>query len=1340
MTTRRVYPLLLSITALIALLAPLHGADEILFSKIGIEKGLSQLSVMTIYQDELGNMWFGTREGLNIYNGNRMKVLQPDSRAKHTLSGNLIKNIDGDDMGNVYIHTQNGIDLYELRSGFISQIIKIQVNAMIYEENHLWYALQNRVYKYNPDGAPLLVAEVGEEEQITALLPTSDGRLYIGTVASGIYRADRKANIAQILDHCGRISHLYEDSRKNIWVSSWDEGLYRIGTDGKITNFRKNKDNPAKGLSSDFVRVVCEDNEGDLWIGTRQGLDKLDRKKQLFSHYDSELYDDRSLSNESIWALYKDKQGNIWIGTYFGGVNHFHPRSNTFTSHNLRQGIFATRPFPVISEIVPYRPHSFLLCTEGDGLLLYNSQDKSYSEIALLKNENIKTAYYDRKKEKLYLGIHLGGLAILDLNSGHLKRFSQIRTELNQSNIVRKILPYRDDLLIATYNGLYLYDQEEESFSVFSEALHQHVTYFVDVAIDGGNQLWIASRGVYLYNNDTKETRTFFHDPSDLHSISNNNATKLLVDSHERIWIATGGGGVNRYDRASGKFIRTTSRNSHLQNDYLSNIAESPMGHIYLTTTQGLSYLNPENGEVINLSDDTRLSLNSLFNGGITILPDGEIFVAGMNGMVSFNERDILNDLPPIRLYFSSLWVNNQEVEANDETQLLEALLPYTKRLKFNHQQSILKFEFASDQIVSQKQYQYSYRVKGLSNEWISLMEGINEINLISIEPGNYWLELVAASPGSKALLGATEIPFQVTPPFYKSTLAYLIYILAGLLLIFFYVRYITDKVRLESSLAYEKKEKEHIEEVNRSKLQFFTNISHEFRTPLTLIATQAEMLMQQGRLQQGDRKRLQSIFRNTTQMKNLINELLDFRKIDNDKLEIQASEQDIVEFIREIYTSFVEYANDNRIDYRMQTTADQIPLWFDRKQLQKVFVNLLSNAFKFTPAEGKITIQIGQDEEKVLISISDTGPGISPENIDRIFDRFYQIESDREGRQLSPGTGIGLALTKWIVDAHHGKIKAESVINEGSSFRVTLLTGSAHFSDHEKGTAQTADMQAIHTITHFPGENELPVNDPERKIGRSGSLILIVEDNEELLQVLRSVFDPFYEVITARNGEEGLRKTMEQQPDIVISDLMMPVMSGSEMCLKIKSNFAVCHIPVILLTAQTAVEANIEGLKLGADDYITKPFEVDLLLARCNNLIRGRKILQEKFAKSPDHDSLAIASNEIDRTFLERANNVIEKQMENPEFGVNEFSQEMNLGRTTLFQKIKGITGQTPNEFIVTFKMKKASFLLLNNPELNIADVTYRLGFSSPKYFSKCFKDQFGMTPSEFRSNQATS
>lgn len=1328
------------IAALMAQLSLLHSAEDILFSKIGIEKGLSQLSVMTIYQDELGNMWFGTREGLNIYNGNRMKVLQPDSREKHSISGNLIKNIDGDKMGNVYIHTQNGIDHYDLKTGFISQIIKIQVNAMIYEQDCLWYALQNRVYKYNREGAPQLVADIGKEDLITTILPTSDGHLYIGTVASGIYRVDRKANSTQILDHCGRISHLYEDSQKNIWVSSWDEGLYCIGPDEKITNYRQNRDYPANGLSSNFVRVICEDNEGDLWVGTRQGLDKLDRKQQLFSHYDSELYDDRSLSNESIWSLYKDQQGNIWIGTYFGGVNHFHPKSSTFTSHNLRNGVYATRPFPVISEIVPYRPHTFFLCTEGDGLLLYNSQDKTYSEIASLKNENIKTAYYDREKEKLYLGIHLGGLAVLDLHSGQLKKFSQIRPKLSQSNIVRKILPYKGNFLIATYNGLYIYDQAKESFSVFSEELHQNVTYFVDVEIDAEMQLWIASRGIFRYNIETKETRTFFHDPADLNSISNNNATKLLVDSQERIWIATGGGGVNRYDQSSGKFIHFSSRNSHLQNDYLSNIAESPKGHIYLTTTQGLSYLNPDNGEVINLSDDTQLSLNSLFNGGITILPDGELFVAGMNGMVSFNEQDILNDLQPIRLYFSSLWVNNREVKTNDETHLLKTSLPYANKLIFNYLQSILRFEFASDQIVAQKQYHYSYRVKGLSNEWIPLMEGVNEINLISIEPGNYWLELVATSPGSNAVLGMAEIPFQVTPPFYKSTLAYLIYLLVGLLLIFIYVRYITYKVRLESSLEYEKKEKEHIEAVNRSKLQFFTNISHEFRTPLTLIATQAEMLIQQEKMQPADKKRILSISRNTAQMKNLINELLDFRKIDNDKLEIKTSEHDIVEFIREIYTSFMEYANVNRIDYRMQSIVDQIPLWFDRKHLQKVFVNLLSNAFKFTPAEGKITIQIDHDEEKVWISISDTGLGISPENIDRIFNRFYQIESDREERQLSPGTGIGLALSKWIVDAHHGEIIVESEINKGSIFRVTLLKGSAHLSEQEKTVPRSADIQSIDTITHYNEENVVPVNDPERKSGITESRILIVEDNEELLQVLKTVFDPFYEVITARNGEEGLVRTIELQPDIVVTDLMMPVMSGSEMCLKIKSNFAVCHIPVILLTAQTSLEANIEGLKLGADDYITKPFEVELLLARCNNLIRGRKILQEKFIKSPDNDSLTIASNEMDRTFLEKIHSVIEKQIENPVFGVNEFSQEMNLGRTTLFQKIKGITGQTPNEFIVTFKMKKASYLLLNHPELNISDITYRLGFNSPKYFSKCFKDQFGMTPSEFRSTQATS
>lgn len=1316
-----------------------YSTEDINFSKIGIEQGLSQLSVMTIYQDELGNMWFGTREGLNIFNGTRMKVIQPGKSPGNLLSGNLIKEIDGDSQGSVFIHTQNGIDRYDLKTGYITQLVKMQTNAMKYANNRLWYAQENKIYRFNGDEEADLFAQVEKEVQITTILPLSDGRLFIGTVASGLYEIDRNKVTTKILDSCSRISSLYEDSEKNIWVSTWEEGLFRVGPNADIENFRQNIKNPSHGLSSDFVRSVCEDDNGDLWIGTKQGLNKFDRKQSLFYHHDSEAYDDRSLSNESVWSLYKDNYGNIWVGTYFGGVNYFNPKSNIYTPHNLRKGVYATKPFPIISAIIPYKAHTLFLCTEGDGLLLYNTVDKSYTEIASLKNENIKSAYYDKEDEQLYLGLHLGGLTVLDLKSRLLKRYSHIRPELDQSNIVRRILPYQDNYLIATYNGLYLFDKKKKTFTVFSEKLHQYVTYFVDIAIDNDNNLWVASRGVYRYNINTGETRSFFHDPNDEKSLSSNNATKLFLDSKGRLWIGTGGGGINLYDDKEEKFVDFTSENSQLKNNYVSNIEESPLGFIYLTTTQGLSYLDPEKKEVINFASYDGISLNSLFNGGITIQPDGEIYVAGMNGMVSFYEKSVLEDLRPIHLYFSGLWVNNREVLTKDDTRLLKVLLPYTEKLKFNYKQSILKFEFASDHIVAHNRYQYLYRVRGLSNEWIPLREGINEINLMILDAGRYRLELVAISPGSKAELGRAQIPFQITPPFYRSTFAYLLYIFIGLMLIGIYIRYIKYKVRLESSLEYEKKEKKHIEEVNQSKLRFFTNISHEFRTPLTLIASQVDMLMQNKKLQPAVLSRISSIARNTSLMKNLINELLDFRKIDNDKLSIKAGEEDIVAFLHTICSSFEEYAHDSHIAYSVQATDERIPVWFDQKQMQKVFLNLISNAFKYTPQGGKITVSLHQDSEKVSISVKDTGRGISPENREKVFDRFYQIDNEKGENNLSPGTGLGLALTKWIVDAHHGEIHLESELHKGSTFTVTLLKGSAHFTDNEKRVSETPDARTIHTIRHFKTEANADEEGKGKGKNHSGSRILIVEDNEELLNVLRSVFEPLYEVMTAHNGEEGLVKTIDFQPDIVLSDLMMPVMSGSEMCLKIKTNFAVCHIPVVLLTAQTAVESNIEGFKLGADDYITKPFDIAVLLARCNNLIQGRKLLQEKFAKSMNVDSTAIATNEIDRSFLEKVNRLIEQNMENPDFGVNEFSQGMNLGRTSLFQKIKGITGQTPNEYILTVKMKQATCLLVNHPELNISDVAYRLGFNTQKYFSKCFKNQFGITPSDFKNQNTT-
>ena len=553
------------------------------------------------------------------------------------------------------------------------------------------------------------------------------------------------------------------------------------------------------------------------------------------------------------------------------------------------------------------------------------------------------------------------------------------------------------------------------------------------------------------------------------------------------------------------------------------------------------------------------------------------------------------------------------------------------------------------------------------------------------------------------------------------------------MLLLFQYFRYLKYKIKLRTSLEFEKKEKEHLEEVNRMKLQFFTNISHEFRTPLTLISSQTDILLQSKKLDSAAHGNVLSIDRNTKMMQRLINELLDFRKAVNEKLSVKVVEQDVVDFIREIYDSFDLYAKYKRVNFELDLPDGKAMLWFDPLQMQKVFFNVISNAFKYTPENGSIIIRVKEDVDTVSITVEDTGLGISKQDIDKIFQRFYQADNSRQKPTTTSGTGLGLALTKLIVNAHHAEINVESELGSGSRFEVVMPKGFGHFTEKEIASRQNGDTVSEEYIRTFLSDIQVQ-DDLTDKPSKKSSTILIVEDNLELLQLLSDMFESEYRVITATNGEEGLSKTLEHQPDIVLSDWMMPVMSGSEMCLKIKSNFAVCHIPVILLTAKVGVEHNMESLKLGADDYITKPFNVNLLLARCNNLVAGRKLLQEKFAQSDEFNPQSVASNEMDKNFLERASDVIEENIENPDFNIDEFSRKMNLSRTGLFNKIKGVTGQTPNEFIINMKMKKASFLLTNHPEFNITDITYQLGFNSPKYFSKCFKNQFGVTPSEYR------
>jgi signal transduction histidine kinase/DNA-binding response OmpR family regulator len=998
------------------------------------------------------------------------------------------------------------------------------------------------------------------------------------------------------------------------------------------------------------------------------------------------------------------------------------------------------KPFPVISHIVEERTGCLFLCTEGNGLIYYDLHTGRYTHFVpneassgSLPGYNIKTAWYDADRHELWLGLHRGGLCKLDVRRFRFTCYGERMPSWEQSNIVRSILPFGRQLLVATFNGIFLFDRESGRFSLFSKRLHEKVSYCIDMKQDGDGGFWIASRGVFYYHPEREEIRSYFFDPDDSSSLSNDDVQRIFIDGKNRVWIATNGGGVNLFNARDNSFIRYNSQTSGLDNDYVSNIMASRSGYLVITTTQGFSLLDADKGQVYNYSVKNGFPLNSLYNGGMCLTRSGEIVMAGMNGMVSFYEENLpVADLPA-RLYLVKLWVNNRLIRPGDETGVLNCALACTQRIGLNHRQHILSMEFASDNYIPSCRLSYRYRLTQYRGAvpWTELPRGTDRLHFMNLTPGDYRLAIEGLSPNSGRIVASTELKITVAPPFYQTWYAYLGYFLVVCFGVWRYAAFTRSKLLLKASLDYEKKEKEHLEEVNRSKLDFFTNISHEFRTPLTLINGQADQLLQ-GRLSAGVQRRVLSIKSNVRDMQHLITELLEFRKIEQGHLKIKACRMDIVAFMYEIYRSFSGYADSRRIRFEFASPSTEVELWFDPVQIQKVFYNLLSNAFKYTPVKGRIGIEISDTRESVLIKIIDSGIGIAAGETDKIFNCFYQAGNGAEINTGSPGAGIGLAFTKSILNAHRADIRVDSRLDAGSTFTVVLLKGDAHFEKSQLGETQDLDRLCIAQIED--SRTRLADRLPTPGDASARHAMLIVEDHEELRLLLKNVFDPIYHVYTAANGEEGLQIALARQPDIILCDVMMPVMSGLEMCARLKSNFSVCHIPLILLTARAAAESNIEGWQLGADDYVTKPFDTGVLIMRCHNLINGRKLLQEKFGKQVDASPRLMATNRLDGEFLEKTQAVIERNITNPAFDVQFLSQEMGLGRTKLFDKIKGITGQTPNEFILTIRLKKAAALLATHPEYNVSDVCYDTGFNTPKYFAKCFRERFGISPSAYR------
>lgn len=1304
-----------------------------------MRESLPQVSVMSVYQDQLGRMWFGTREGISIYDGERMKIYKDwgkensDSRIS-ILMGHPCDFIIGNKNGDVFFRTSNAMVKYDIHEEQF-RIISEDIHTITSYNGEVWAAYNNTIYKYDEKGDSLCTQLKTNLPEITCL-QISGNKIWAGTL-EGLYVINKENDILRVINDV-EIYRLFESSTKDIWVGTRTEGLYRITNDRKITFYSETHPAPHR-LASNQIREFAEDRSGNIWFGTFLGLHKYNPHTDQFTIYEQDILPG-SLSHSSVFSLFIDDQETIWAGTYYGGVNYFNPEKEIFAHYTANPSRKECLNHPFVGHMEEDNAGNIWICTEGGGLNFMDRDTHLFKHYkagtgnTVLQN-NLKNITYDKKRNRLYIGTHRGGLSRYDIKTGIFHNYLNDYKDDNKmpDDIIFHTMLYNDKLYVSARNGTFIMDLDTDEFRWICRNAQ-------NFTIDSKGNIWIiiGAELIRIKLDDPNDTKTYSLPEYNIHF-----ELKRIIETKDKyIYFVALGSGLYRYEEASDSFTCYSQESGHLLSNYCYNIAETNQNELLITSDKGVTFFNPSSGKSRFTKLGENLPITSITDGcGILICRNNELFIGGSDGLTSFRREDLDKKEKDYSLYFSELYIHNDRVYPGSSNSILKQALPYSQSIKLNYKQNNLILNFASTNYIDiQKNHEFEYKLEGFDSDWIST--SLTSIYYTNLNPGKYKLIVREKSPSLTAQQ-QREISLNIiiSPPWYNTIWAWIIYILSTIIITYLIIRTKNARRELTLSLEREREEKARNEELNQAKLQFFTNISHEFRTPLTLIISQIDLLFQHNSLSPGIYNKIIKISKHAAQMRNMISELLEFRKIEQNHISLRVSGQNIIPFLKDIYFSYYELAVRQNITFKFHDEEKNILLWFDPSQLQKVFNNLLSNAFKYTKAGGNIDIYIEEENAEVNIKVIDTGIGLSSDDQSHIFDRFYQANNGKQFSDSNPGTGIGLALSKSIVNLHHGKITVQSQLGYGTIFTVSLLKGNTHFGQDkkcvilEKPEEPTIEKDSIRVDIPVSGNDEFYKDFATTEEGNPYT-VLIVEDNEELLQTLNTLFSPFYKVIFAVNGEEGLRLANEEKPDLIVSDVMMPVMSGMEMCMKIKNNINLCHIPVVLLTALDTVDHNIEGLRQGADDYISKPFHAKVLLMRCNNLIKNRQLIKSRFNKQIDFDVKLLAVSPLDQKLMNRVFEIMEKNMDNPDFDVNIFANELGMGRSSLFTKFKSLTGMTPNDFVQNQRLKRAATLLQENPDMRISEISEQLGFVSTVYFSRCFKAQFGMSPAQFRKN----
>ncbi|MDN5201978.1 two-component regulator propeller domain-containing protein [Fulvivirgaceae bacterium BMA10] len=1312
------------------------------FEHLSISNGLSSNRIQCLFQDSKGLIWIGTDDGLNLYNGYDVSIYQHRAGELNSLSSSQIKAIAEDQSGDLWIATSKGLDKYvRSRNQFLS--VDFNTNQSFSgDANHIntiYVDRKQRLWIGTKAGLAYLHAnkieyvsnfaarQKGKDHAIFSIAENDQGNLVLGTANGLMLFSIENSTLQTYLNEFtiqGRINKLYIDKQRQLWIGttsgpySWNRSKKELRSLGKEL--------PA--LNNEIIDVQEDQNEA-VWFATSDGLLIYDPEKNKVQHHQKNVSIKNSLLDNKLSCILRDKKGDMWLGTDFRGVNIHHQDNYSFLHYQAGPTLEGLKG-QVISAIKEDKKGNLWMATEDAGLNYFIQNEQRFINLDLstradgIEHNSIRSLELDGHGN-LWIGTLGAGLSYYDINKKYLIKYSsQYKSTISGDHILALRKDHQDNLWIGTENGLDILRENSGGFHHLTrEKVASEDDAIYAIFEDSKNNIWIGtgSNGLQLFLPKQNKFARYRHDEKDPHSISSNKVLCIFEDSKGQLWIGTEGGGLNLFYTHDKTFLSFNHSQGSLANTVFG-ILEDDQGNLWLSTNRGVLKFDPQERQFQNFQEQDGLQSDQFNYNSYLKTSRGEIIFGGMNGFNIFNPEDVRKNAyqPPIVL--TDLFVNNVEIEPGD-TLLGDGHISELKELILGHDQNDIRIGVAALNYTFPKQNRYAYQLSDYNTQWVE--NGTNRFfSFINLVPGSYTLKVKAANNDNVWSVEPIALRITVLSPWWQTQLAWLAYLLLALTIFLIARNIIMSRLKLRHQLKLERLKHEQAEELYQSKLKFFTNISHEFRTPLTMILGPVEDLLKKEENKQQFRQ-FRMMEKNAKRLLRLIDQLLDFNKIKNGKLELNATEDDLIEFLQNLVEPFFAYAQHQHINFKLDVPDSQVILYFDKEMMDKIIYNLLSNAFKFTDPEGQVLLKVKEQDGCVAILVEDTGCGIPEEEISTIFERFALIQSENRHH----GTGIGLELTKELVELHQGTIKVESVVGSGSRFTIELPKSTLSEAKRDipvirKEVSQQAKKQI--------GPLQLPSTDVLDSDRRKPGL-LIVEDHDELREYVKSTFEQEYKIYEASNGVKGLEIAQKTLPDLVISDVAMPEMNGFLLCQKIKENLSTSHIPVILLTARVALEHQIEGAECGADIYLTKPFSTRHLKIKVDNLIENRKKLRHKFQTLSKHSLEELCVNSPDEQFLEGLTSLIKGQIDDAELSIEHLAKEIGLSRSQFYRKLKALTGYTPHQYLQLARLKHASHLL-SHSQYSIAEVAYLVGFNDPKYFTKCFKEYFGKSPLEFK------